>query len=57
MASGVSMATIPTMAGMVAALSGIAMSTYLKRRAERERELLGDRSVNCCAQLTVTQEH
>ncbi len=45
MASGVSMATIPTMAGMVAALSGIAMSTYLKRRAERERELLGDHLV------------
>ena len=45
MASGVSMATIPTMAGMVAALSGIAMSTYLQRRAERERELLSDHLV------------
>lgn len=42
MASGVSMATIPTMAGMVAALSGIAMSTYLQRRSERERESLSD---------------
>lgn len=45
MASGVSMATIPTMAGMVAALSGIAMSTYLQRRASRERELLADHLV------------
>ena len=45
MASGVSMATIPTMAGMVSALSGIAMSTYLQRRAERERELLSDNLV------------
>lgn len=45
MASGVSMATIPTMSGMVAALSGIAMSTYLIRRAERERELLSDHLV------------
>ncbi len=45
MASGVSMATIPTMAGMVSALSGIAMSTYLTRRAERERELLSDNLV------------
>lgn len=45
MASGVSMATIPTMAGMVSALSGIAMSTYLQRRSERERELLSDKLV------------
>lgn len=45
MASGVSMATIPTMAGMVAALSGIAMSTYLQRRASRERELINDHLV------------
>lgn len=45
MASGVSMATIPTMAGMVAALSGIAMSTYLQRKSERERELLSDHLV------------
>ena len=42
MASGVSKATIPTMAGMVAALSGVAMATYLQRKAERERELLAD---------------
>jgi biopolymer transport protein ExbB len=42
MASGVSKATIPTMAGMVAALSGVAMATYLQRKASRERELLAD---------------
>ena len=42
MASGVSKATIPTMAGMVAALSGVAMATYLQRKAGRERELLAD---------------
>jgi biopolymer transport protein ExbB len=42
MASGVSKATIPTMAGMVAALSGVAMATYLQRKASRERELLSD---------------
>ena len=45
MASGVSKATIPTMSGMVAALSGIAMSTYLQRKAEREKELLSDHLV------------
>jgi biopolymer transport protein ExbB len=42
MASGVSKATIPTMAGMVAALSGIVGDTYLSRKAEAERELLED---------------
>ena len=42
MASGVSKATIPTMAGMVAALSGVAMATYLQRKSSRERELLAD---------------
>jgi biopolymer transport protein ExbB len=45
MASGVSKATIPTMAGMVAALSGVAMATYLQRKASRERELLADHLV------------
>ena len=45
MASGVSKSTIPTMSGMVAALSGIAMSTYLQRKAGREKELLGDHLV------------
>ena len=42
MASGVSKATVPTMAGMVAALSGVAMSAYLQRKVIRERTLLGD---------------
>jgi biopolymer transport protein ExbB len=42
MASGVSKATVPTMAGMVAALSGVAMGTYLQTRAQREREALTD---------------
>ena len=45
MASGVSKSTIPTMSGMVAALSGIAMSTYLQRKSGRERELLSDHLV------------
>ena len=35
MASGVSRATIPTMAGMVAALSGLYFSARLSRRAEK----------------------
>ena len=38
MASGVSKATIPTMAGMVGALSGVFWTTYLNRRADREVE-------------------
>lgn len=35
MAGGVSAATIPTMAGLVAALSGLYLSVHLKRRADR----------------------
>lgn len=42
MAGGVSRATIPTMAGMVAALSGVFASTYVSRIAERESVLLED---------------
>lgn len=42
MASGVSKATIPTMAGMVAALSGIVGDGYLSRKFKSERELLED---------------
>lgn len=42
MSSGVSMATIPTMAGMVAALSGVFGFTYLERLANREKQLLED---------------
>ena len=45
MASGVSKATIPTMAGMVGALSGVFASSYLKRTAKRETELLEDKLV------------
>ena len=42
MAGGVSKATIPTMAGMVAALSGVFINTYVTRIADRESELLED---------------
>lgn len=42
MAAGVSMATIPTMSGMIAALSGVMGSTYLKRRVDTEIELFSD---------------
>ena len=42
MAAGVSKATIPTMAGMVAALSGVFLSTYIERKAKRESERLED---------------
>ena len=36
MASGVSQATIPTMAGLVAAISGLYIANLLKRKAEEE---------------------
>ena len=42
MAAGVSQATIPTMAGMVGALSGVLLVTLLSRRASREVEFLED---------------
>ena len=42
MAAGVSKATIPTMAGMVAALSGLILSVQLDRFAERESERVAD---------------
>lgn len=42
MAGGVSKATIPTMAGMVAALSGVFANTYIQQIASREAELLED---------------
>jgi biopolymer transport protein ExbB len=42
MAGGVSKATIPTMAGMVAALSGVFGNTYVSGIAERENQLLED---------------
>jgi biopolymer transport protein ExbB len=42
MAGGVSRATVPTMAGMVAALSGVFAQAYLTRIVERESALLED---------------
>ena len=42
MASGVSKATIPTMAGMVAALSGLYFSVQLQRFAKDQSEELAD---------------
>jgi biopolymer transport protein ExbB len=42
MAGGVSMATIPTMAGMVGAISGIFVYNYLKGKVDRDLELLED---------------
>ncbi len=42
MAGGVSRATIPTMAGMIAALSGLFANTYLTQIAQRESEFLKD---------------
>ncbi|MDH3613396.1 MAG: MotA/TolQ/ExbB proton channel family protein [Gammaproteobacteria bacterium] len=42
MAAGVSQATVPTMAGMVGALSGVLLVTILSRRAAREVDFLQD---------------
>jgi biopolymer transport protein ExbB len=42
MAGGVSKATIPTMAGMVAALSGVYFGTWLEHKAQVETEQLED---------------
>lgn len=42
MAAGVSQATVPTMAGMVGALSGVLLVTLLSRRAANEVEFLED---------------
>lgn len=42
MAAGVSRATIPTMAGMVAALSGVFGTSYINKIARRENHLLED---------------
>jgi biopolymer transport protein ExbB len=42
MAAGVSQATVPTMAGMVGALSGVLLVTILSRRAASEVEFLED---------------
>ena len=40
MAAGVSMATIPTMSGMIASLSGIMGTTFVRRKIENETESL-----------------
>jgi len=42
MAAGVSKATVPTMAGMVAALSGVYFGTWLEHKASTESERLED---------------
>ena len=42
MAGGVSRATVPTMAGMVVALSGLFLSFWLQRKYEQERESLSE---------------
>ena len=42
MAAGVSMATIPTMSGMIASLSGLVGSTFLRRKVDYEIELFED---------------
>jgi biopolymer transport protein ExbB len=42
MADGVSKATLPTMAGMVASLSGLFFSVWLQNRARSEAERLAD---------------
>ncbi|HEX7080293.1 MAG TPA: MotA/TolQ/ExbB proton channel family protein [Gammaproteobacteria bacterium] len=42
MAAGVSMATVPTMAGMVGALSGVFLVTILNRQAKRNIAMLED---------------
>ena len=44
MAAGVSMATIPTMSGMIASLSGLVGSTFLRRKVDYEIELFEDQS-------------
>jgi biopolymer transport protein ExbB len=43
MASGVWKATVPTMAGMVAAISGMIVSVLLERRVRNEAERIADR--------------
>lgn len=42
MAAGVSKATVPTMSGMVGALSGLFFSVWLQRKADAEIESLGE---------------
>ena len=42
MAAGVSQATIPTMSGMIASLSGVLGSTLVKRKVDTEVGLFED---------------
>jgi outer membrane transport energization protein ExbB (TC 2.C.1.1.1) len=42
MASGVSQATIPTMAGMVVAIAGLYFSRYIEDRTDDETHHLAD---------------
>lgn len=42
MASGISMATIPTMSGMVAALSGLYFGSLLETRAKKEKQSISE---------------
>ena len=42
MSAGISKATIPTMAGMVGALSGVFASSYIQARIDKEAELFED---------------
>ena len=42
MAAGVSMATIPTMSGMIASLSGLLGAAFVRRKVEFETELFED---------------
>lgn len=42
MSAGISKATIPTMAGMVGALSGVFASSYIEGRVRKEAELVED---------------
>lgn len=64
MASGVSKATIPTMAGMVGALSGVFASAWLSRTVKSERSHLedameldrnGSQSNPACANLAIAK--
>lgn len=43
MASGISMATVPTMAGMVAALSGLYFGSLLEKKVKTEGEKLAEK--------------
>ena len=45
MASGVSQATIPTMAGLVAAISGLYIANLLKRKADDEIASIADQLI------------